>query len=317
MAMEKDARLVTIFGGSGFVGRTLVQHLAKAGYRVRVAVRHPNSALFLKPLGEVGQIQVCQANIRHEESVRAAVQGSYAVVNLVGILYESGRQKFNTVQALGAGLIAKNAAASGVRKLVHISAIGADAESPSAYAKSKAKGEEAVRHYFPSATIFRPSIIFGADDSFFNRFGALAKCLPFMPVICGDTKFQPVYVGDVADAILKVIDTPGFEGRTFELGGPRVYSFRELLKLILKETRNDIPMIEIPLPLARLQAFFLGLLPKPMLTLDQLRQLEKDNVVREGADGLRELGLTPTPVESVIPSYMIHYRPKGQFEVEA
>tara|TARA_B100001939_G_scaffold347979_1_gene371770 strand:+ start:7197 stop:8150 length:954 start_codon:yes stop_codon:yes gene_type:complete len=317
MAMEKDARLVTIFGGSGFVGRTLVQHLAKAGYRVRVAVRHPNSALFLKPLGEVGQIQVCQANIRHEESVRAAVQGSYAVVNLVGILYESGRQKFNTVQALGAGLIAKNAAASGVRKLVHISAIGADAESPSAYAKSKAKGEEAVRHYFPSATIFRPSIIFGADDGFFNRFGALAKCLPFMPVICGDTKFQPVYVGDVADAILKVIDTPGFEGRTFELGGPRVYSFRELLKLILKETRNDIPMIEIPLPLARLQAFFLGLLPKPMLTLDQLRQLEKDNVVREGADGLRELGLTPTPVESVIPSYMIHYRPKGQFEVEA
>ena len=306
-------RLVTIFGGGGFVGTTLVQHLAKTGVRVRVAVRHPNSAMHLKPLGDVGQVQVVQANIRDEKSVRAAVKGADAVVNLVGILHESGKQKFNSVQAIGAAIVARTAAAEGVSKLVHMSALGADADSNSKYASSKARGEEAVRHYFPSATILRPSVIFGPGDDFFNRFAALASRFPVMPVIFGDSKFQPVYVGDVAEVIVRAVSDAALAGKTLELGGPKVYSMREILELVCKESRNDIPLIDVPAPAAWVMGFFLGMLPSPMVTIDQLRLLQKDNVVSDGAEGLASLGIAGTPVEAIIPSYMMHWRPKGQF----
>ncbi|WP_321389338.1 complex I NDUFA9 subunit family protein [Emcibacter sp.] len=306
-------RLVTIFGGGGFVGSTLVQHLAKTGVRVRVAVRHPNSATHVKPLGDVGQVQVVQANLRDEKSVRAAIQGSDAVVNLVGILQESGKQKFNKIQAIGAAIVAKYAAEAGVKKLVHMSALGADADSDSHYASSKAKGEEAVKHYFPTATILRPSVIFGTDDQFFNRFAAMASTFPVMPVFFGETKFQPIYVGDVAEVIIRALNDDALAGKTLELGGPKIYSMREILELTCTETMNDIPLIDVPAPAAWVMGFFLGMLPGAPVTLDQLRLLQKDNVVSDGAEGLASLGMTGTPVEAVIPSYLVHWRPKGQF----
>ena len=306
-------RLVTIFGGGGFVGTTLVQHLAKTGVRIRVAVRHPNSAMHVKPLGDVGQVQVVQANIRDEKSVRAAIKGSDAVVNLVGILAQSGKQKFNSVQAIGAAIVAKYAAAEGVSRLVHMSALGADAESKSVYASSKAKGEEAVRHYFPSATILRPSVIFGPGDDFFNKFAAMASRFPVMPVFFGDTKFQPVYVGDVADVIVKALAGDNLAGKTLELGGPKVYSLREIMDLTCKETLNDVPLIDVPAPAAWAMGFFLGMLPGAPITMDQMRLLQKDNVISDGAEGLESLGMSGTPVEAILPSYMEHWRPKGQF----
>jgi len=312
--MAKD--LVTIFGGSGFVGKNIVEQLAAKGYRVRVAVRNPNSALFVKPLGDVGQVQVVQANLRDEKSVFAAIQGSDVVINLVGILFESGKQSFSSVHASGAALIAKFSADLDVKKLIHMSAIGADAESEALYAKTKAKGEEAVRHYYPDAVIFRPSIIFGPDDGFFNRFGNMAKLSPIMPVISGDSKFQPVYVCDVAEAFVKAVEDDVCDGQTYTLGGPRTYSFRELLAYICEETDNDRTLVDIPMPIAKIQAVFMGLLPTPPLTLDQLTMLEKDNVVGEGEQGFDALGINPTPVEAVVPSYMWQYRPKGQFVVE-
>ncbi|WP_417319183.1 complex I NDUFA9 subunit family protein [Emcibacter sp.] len=306
-------RLVTIFGGGGFVGTTLVQHLAKSGVRVRVAVRHPNSAMHVKPLGDVGQVQVVQANVRDEKSVRAAIRGSDAVVNLVGILSQSGKQKFNTVQAIGAAIIAKYSAEEGVKKLVHMSALGADAESDSVYASSKAKGEEAVKHYFPSATILRPSVIFGPGDDFFNRFAAMASRLPVMPVFFGGTKFQPVYVGDVANVIVRALGDDALCGTVLELGGPKTYSMREIIELTCRETMNDVPLVDLPSPVALTMAFFLGMLPGAPVTIDQVRLLQKDNVVSKGAKGLESLGMTGTPVEAVLPSYMEHWRPKGQF----
>ncbi len=308
-------RLVTVFGGSGFVGRYVVQHLARRGARIRVAVRHPQEALFLKPLGQVGQIHIVPANIRVAASVAAAVAGADAVINLVGILHQRGRQRFRSVHVDGARNVAEAAKAARVPDLLHLSALGADPDSPAAYARSKAAGEAAVRAVFPRATIFHPSVIFGPEDDFFNRFARLAKVLPFIPVIAGDSRFQPVYVGDVAAAAVAALDSgKAVHKETFALGGPRVYALRELLEIMRRETMLARPLVPVPMWLARLQAAFLGLLPDPPLTLDQLRLLARDTIVPEGAPGLAALGITPpTPLEAILPLYLRLYRPQGQF----
>lgn len=305
-------RLVTIFGGAGFVGTTLVEHLAKSGVRIRVAVRRPNSCLHVKPLGDVGQIQIVQANLRNEDSVRAAIQGADAVINLVGILFESGAQKFKDVHTQGAETVARICAELGVKTLVHMSAIGADAESPSFYGQSKALGEQAVTAAFPAATIIRPSVIFGAKDGLFNRF-AQAASLPILPVFSGDTKFQPIYVGDVVKVMIKALNDGNMQGETYELGGARIYSLREMMQLAAREAMRKVWFVDVPDFIAPFKVFFLGLLPNPPITLDQLRMLGQDNVVGENALGLSDLGITPVSLEAILPTYLHQYRPKGQF----
>ena len=307
--------LVTVFGGSGFIGRHLIRRLCAKGYRVRVAVRRPNEALFLKPMGDVGQVQLVQANVRDDRSVAAAVAGAATVVNLVGILFESGKQKFSSVQAEAPGRIGTAAKAAGVRRAIHLSAIGASAESDARYAQSKAAGEEALKAAFPDATILRPSIVFGPEDDFFNRFAGLARMLPFLPLIGGgETKFQPVYVGDVAEAIMACLDDTSTSGKIFELGGPRVYTFRELMEIVLRETGRKRVLVKVPAGLAKFKAWFLQIAPNPMLTVDQVRLLAYDNVVSDGAKGFKALGIAPTTVEAIVPSYLWRFRPKGQFE---
>ncbi|PPD14379.1 MAG: complex I NDUFA9 subunit family protein [Methylobacterium sp.] len=313
------ARLVTIFGGSGFLGRHLTQALAKRGWRVRAAVRRPDLAGHLQPLGMVGQIHAVQANLRYPDSVARALQGADAVVNLVGILHEGGRQTFSAVQAQGPRIVAEAAAEAGVGSLVQASAIGADANSPAEYARSKAAGEAATRAAFPTATIMRPSIVFGPEDQFFNRFAEMARFLPFLPLIGGgETKFQPVYVGDVAEAIARVLDGAGKPGTTYELGGPEVKSFKALLEYILTVTGRSRALLPVPFPLARLQASVMELLPSPMLTVDQVNMLETDNVVSAEAIAqkrtLAGLAISPTTIESVVPRYLYRFRKHGQFE---
>ena len=304
-------QLVTIFGGSGFLGRHTVRALARAGYRVKVATRHPNRAFFLRPLGSVGQIDFVKCDVADADSVARALSGSDAVVNLTGILFQSG-QTFEEVQAEGAANIAQAAAAAGVGALVHVSAIGADAQSDSAYAVTKAEGETSVREAFPQAVILRPSIIFGPEDSFFNKFAEMARFLPALPLIGGGkTRFQPVFVGDVAQAILAGLSRQ--DGRTYELAGPSIYSFKELLQLILRETGRKRALVPVPFGIAFLKAAFLQLLPKPLLTVDQVKLLKKDNIVSPTAAGLTDLGIEPTSVEAVIPSYLWRYRAKGEY----
>jgi NADH dehydrogenase len=304
-------QLVTIFGGSGFLGRHTVRALARAGYRIKVATRHPNRAFFLRPLGSVGQIDFVKCDVADAEAVARALSGAKAVVNLTGILFQSG-QTFAEVQAGGAANIAKAAAAAGVNALVHISAIGADAESDSVYAVTKAEGEAAVREAFPQAVILRPSIIFGPEDGFFNKFAEMARFFPALPLIGGGkTRFQPVFVGDVARAILAGLSRQ--DGRTYELGGPSIYSFKELLQLILREIGRKRALVPVPFGIASLQAAFLQLLPKPLLTVDQVKLLKRDNVVSATASGLVDLGIEPTSVEAVIPSYLWRYRAKGEY----
>lgn len=306
--------LVTIIGGSGFLGRHMVRRLTEQGLRVRVAVRHPNEALYLQPLGGVGQIQFLQTNLRNPESVARAVSGADAVINLVGILYPTGKQNFDSVHVEGARHVAQACAQAGVGRLVHLSAVGADPESPSEYARSKAAGEEAVRGACPNATILRPSIVFGPEDDFFNRFAAYARILPFLPLIGGGkTRFQPIYVGDVAQAAVDAALKPGFEGETYELGGPEVFSFREIYELILAETERKRPMIPVPFWVMRLNAWFLQLLPSPLLTVDQVRLLEQDNVVADEAKSLADFGISPTPVKAILPAYLGRFRKLGQF----
>nr|WP_298683173.1 complex I NDUFA9 subunit family protein [uncultured Dongia sp.] len=306
--------LVTVFGGSGFIGRYVVQRLARAGWQVRVAVRRPDEALFLKTAGDVGQVTPVAANIRDDRSVAAAVAGADAVVNLVGILYQSGRQKFDDVQAKGAGRVAAAAKAAGATRFIQISAIGADAGSASAYAKSKAGGEQAVKAAFPGATILRPSIVFGPEDAFFNRFAGLAMLSPALPLIGGGhTKFQPVYVADIAAAVEKSLADATTAGKTYELGGPRSYSFRELMTLLLKEIGRCRLLVPLPFALATLQGAILQLLPMPLLTVDQVRLLKNDNVVGANALGFKELCITPTSVEAVVPTYLDKYRPLGYY----
>jgi uncharacterized protein YbjT (DUF2867 family) len=307
-------RLVTVFGGSGFIGRYVVRNLARAGWQVRVAVRRPDEALFLKTAGDVGQVTPVAANIRDDRSVAAAVAGADAVINLVGILYEGGRQKFDAVQAEGARRLAAAAKAAGAKRFIQISAIGADAASDSGYARSKAAGEQNVAAAFPGATILRPSIVFGPEDDFFNRFAKMAMLSPVLPLIGGGTtKFQPVYVGDVAAAVAKALDDETTAGKTYELAGPRVYSFRELLKLMLAEIGRCRLLVPLPFALASLKAAFLQLLPVPPLTVDQVRLLKRDNVKSAQTAGLKELGLQATAVESVLPTYLDRYRPRGHY----
>lgn len=312
------ARLVTVFGGSGFLGRYLVSALAKRGYLVRVAVRRPDEALFLKPQGDVGQITPVAANLRNRRSVEAAVEGAWAVANLVGLLYERGRQRFEAVHAEGARAAAEAAKAAGAERFLQVSAIGADPQSPAAYARTKAAGEAAVLQAFPEATVIRPSILFGPEDDFFNRFAAMARVLPALPLIGGGrTRFQPAYVGDVAEAMARALDNPATCGRTYELGGPKAYSFRQLLEILLKEINRRRLLLPLPFPLARLEATFLELLPKPLLTRDQVRLLERDNVVMPGVLGFADLGIQPTALEIVVPTYLARYRPGGRHVVAA
>jgi len=312
------SELVTVFGGSGFVGRHVVRALARRGYRVRVAVRRPDLAGFLQPLGGVGQIHAVQANIRNRASIERAVAGADAVVNLCGILYKSGRQTFDAVQAFGPGAVAEASKAAGVGRMVHVSAIGADAQSDSQYARSKAAGEAAVLKAFPEAVVMRPSIVFGPEDDFFNRFAAMARFMPVLPLIGGGaTRFQPVYVGDVAEAISLGVDGKLKAGTIYELGGPEVLTFKDLLEYILEVTGRKRLLAPLPFGVARLKAQFLQLMPKPLLTVDQVRQLGRDNVVSEAAiSGKRTLegiGLEPRAIETVVPTYLARYRKAGQF----
>lgn len=317
-----SARLVTVFGGSGFLGRHVVRALVRRGYRVRVAVRRPDLAGHLQPLGAVGQVHAVQANLRYPDSVARAVSGADAVVNLVGILYETGRQRFEAVQAEGPRAIAAAAAEAGIRNMVHVSALGAASDSPSEYARSKAVGEAGVLAGCPAAVILRPSIVFGPEDNFFNQFAGLARLLPALPLIGGgETKFQPIFVGDVAEAVAKAVDGDAKSGTIYELGGPEVKTFRELLELTLKETYRTRPLIPLPFGIARLQASLLQLLPNPLLTVDQVRLLERDNVVSAAAvaEGrtLEGLGITPKTLAAVLPTYLWRFRKGGQFATAA
>ncbi|MDR3512300.1 MAG: complex I NDUFA9 subunit family protein [Caulobacteraceae bacterium] len=310
--------LVTVFGGSGFVGTQVVRALAKRGLRIRVAVRRPGQGYKLRMLGDVGQIEVVQANIRAPETVARALAGAEACVNLVGVGYEAGRQKFQSVHAMGANNVAEVAAAVGITRMVQVSAIGADPESPSKYARTKAMGEAAVRQHLPSASIVRPSIVFGQGDGFFNMFAKLAASSPVLPLFGGGhTRFQPVFVGDVAAAVAACVIDPATEGRTYELGGPAVYSFRQLIELVCKETGRSPALLPLPFPLARLIGLagdLVALSPfPPTLTSDRVELLRLDNVVAEGAPGLAELGVQPTALEPILPTYLYRYRRGGQY----
>jgi NADH dehydrogenase len=309
--------LITVFGGSGFLGRHLVRALAKRHYRIRVAVRRPDLAGHLQPLGRVGQVHAVQANVRHPGSVGAAVRDADIVINLVGILFERGRQRFDAVQAFGAEQVALAASAHGAR-MIHVSAIGADEGSPAAYARAKAVGEQAVLAAVPEATIVRPSIMFGPEDAFFNKFAALARVLPALPLIGGgQTRFQPVFVGDVAEAIARAVDRQAKAGTIYELGGPQVRTFKQLMEYLLATIERRRLLIPIPFALAKLQARFLQYLPKPPLTPDQVEMLKRDNVVSAEAerDGrtLAGLGIEPTAMEVIVPSYLWRFRKSGQF----
>lgn len=316
--------LVTVFGGSGFVGRYVVRALCKAGHRVRVAVRNPHVAGDVKLAGDVGQVQLIQANVRNVPSIERALDGAWGCINLVGILYEKGKQTFDGTQEAGSRNVAEVARDKGVTKFVHMSALGANAESKSAYARTKAEAEEAVRAAIPGAVVVRPSIVFGPEDGFFNRFAEMAKLAPALPAIGGGkTRFQPVYVGDVAEAIVNALSIGAAEGRTFELGGPQAYTFKELLQYILKEI--DRPRLLAPLPfmMAKAMGYTFGatfkVLPfSPPLTADQVELLKTDNVVGQDSDvslgTITDLGVTELEtVEAITPTYLWQYRPQGQF----
>jgi NADH dehydrogenase len=303
--------VATVFGGSGFIGRYIVKRLAHKGFVVRVAVRDPEAALFLKPMGAVGQVVPLYAALPHEPTMHRAIEGADLVVNAVGILAEGRSDDFQRIHAEGVGLLGRLAAKSGVGKLVHISAIGAGPNAASRYAASKGAGEALLREAFPEPTILRPSLVFGPEDNLFNRFAAMARLLPFMPVICGGTKFQPVYVGDVADAVMAALVRPDAPGATYELGGPHVWSMRELMAYILKETGRHRRLVDIPMGLARMQAGLMELVPGKPLTRDQLLMLQKDNVATGKMPGLAELGIVPTPVELIVPSYLSRFRQGG------
>jgi NADH dehydrogenase len=310
-------KLVTIFGGSGFVGRHVVRALCKRLYRIRVAVRRPELAGHLQPLGRVGQVHAVQANVRYPASVEAAVRDADVVINLVGVLFERGAQRFAAVHTAGAEAVARAAAARGAG-MIHMSAIGADPESTSAYGRSKAAGEAAVLSVVPAATVFRPSIQFGPEDDFFNRFGALARMLPALPLIGGGgTRFQPVFVGDVATAVANAVDRKVRPGTTYELGGPEVFTFKELMQYILATVERKRLLLPAPFAIAKLQARVLQFLPTPLLTPDQVEMLRYDNVVSEQAkrDGrtLEGLGIEPAAVAAVVPSYLWRFRRAGQF----
>jgi len=324
---DKSGRLVTVFGGTGFVGRHVVRSLAREGWRIRVACRRPDLAGHLQPAGRVGQIHAVQANLRFPASVAAAVHGADAVINLVGILTEIGRQRFDAVQGFGARVVARAAKEAGVQHFVQMSALGADTQSDSAYARSKADGEAAALEYFPDATIIRPSIVFGPEDDFFNRFAALARMLPALPLIGADTLFQPVYVGDVAQVVVRALDGQTKPGAVYELGGPEAKSFRDLVQFTCDTIGRKRLLVPLPFEAGHYMALgmeiassvSLGLFPKMLLTTrDQVRMLKHDNVVSvaAGQEGrtLAGLGIHPEAYETIVPTYLYRFRKTGQFE---
>ena len=307
-------RRTAVLGGSGFIGRYVVQRLAARGDVVPVGCRHAEEAKFLMTLGNVGQIAALNVTIDDEQRLPAFLAGNDALVNCVGILRQNGSQTFERAHHLGPARMARLAREAGVERLVHISAIGVDPRSPSAYARTKAAGEAAVRDAFPTATILRPSVVFGPEDQFFNRFAAIAMISPALPLIGGGrTRFQPVYVGDVADAVLKCLEDPATAGRTYELGGPRIYTFRELLELLLGEIRRKRLLIGLPFGAAAFQARLMSILPNPPLTPDQVELLKRDNVVSSGALTLATLGISATAVEGILPSYLDRFRRGGWY----
>ncbi len=308
-------KTICIFGGSGFLGKNITQELARAGYRIKIATRIPESAYELKTYGTVGQIVACQCNYNDPESIDKIIKGCDGVINLVGILFEKGKNNFKRAHVDIPSLIAQSCVDSDVQKFIHVSALGINS-SISKYAKSKLEGEKAIKEIYPNATFLRPSVIFGAGDSFFNMFAKLATFLPALPLIGGGkTKFQPVYVGDIADATIKILARPDdeYEGRTYHLGGPDVVSFKEIYEILLKEINRDRKLVNVPWPIAKLQGAFIGLLPKPPLTLDQVRSLKKDNIVKEGARGFEDLQITPTAMETILPLYLACYKRGGRF----
>jgi uncharacterized protein YbjT (DUF2867 family) len=316
--------LIVVFGGSGFIGTHVVKQLAKRGKRIRVPMRRPHLGHELRVLGDVGQVQLVQANVRYPESVERALEGASAVVNLVGLLFEKGTQKFDEVQAQGAETIAEAAAKAGITRFVQVSAIGADARGKARYARTKAAAEEGVRRYVPTATVVRPSIVFGPEDQFFNRFADMAKFAPALPLIGGGkTKFQPVYVQDVAEAIANALDMPQAQGKTYELGGPSIYSFKELLQFTLdtaarKRGLANLPFfVAGPMGAAADAIFKLWPFSGPPITADQVEMLKSDNVVTPGALTIRDLGVTQLEtIETIVPAYLWRFRPHGQFQAK-
>ena len=308
-------RRTAVLGGSGFIGRYIVQRLAARGDVIPVGCRHAQEAKFLMPLGNVGQIATINVTIGDEQVLHAFLAGNDALVNCVGILRESGAQTFERAHHTGPARLARLAREARIERFVHISAIGADSRSTSAYARTKAAGEAAVRDAFPTVTILRPSVVFGPEDQFFNRFAAIAAISPVLPLIGGGhTRFQPVYVGDVANAVLKCLDDPTTAGRTYELGGPKVYTFRELIQLLLDEIRRKRLLVDLPFGLAAAQARLMSILPSPPLTADQVELLKRDNVVSSSALTLSTLGITPTAVEGILPTYLERFRRGGWYE---
>ena len=309
-----DGKRVTVFGGAGFVGRTIVGELARRGARVTVGCRDVERAKFLKPMGDVGQVTPVKADVSNAGQVARAVEDADIVISLAGILYQSGSNTFDAVQASGPGVIARAAADAGVERMLHVSAVGADVNSKSSYACSKAIGEAAAREAFPNVTILRPSLIFGPDDSFFNRFAGLAGLAPVLPLIGGGhTRFQPVYVLDVAAAALAALERRDAAGKTYELGGPAIFTFRELMELMMAHTKRPRPLVHVPFWVASLEAGFLEMLPRPLLTRDQVELLKSDSVVADDALGLADLGIEATPCESVLPTYLDRFRPGGRY----
>jgi uncharacterized protein YbjT (DUF2867 family) len=321
MAIELNSRsLITLYGGSGFLGRHIVRALAKTGARMRVAVRRPELAGHLQPLGGVGQINAVQANVRFPESLRAAAEGADAIINLVGILVPRGKQSFAAINDEGAAHVAEVARAAGVKTFSHVSAIGADRNSPSAYGRTKAEGEKAVLEVDPNAIILRPSIVFGPEDDFFNRFASLARISPALPLIGGGkTRLQPVFVGDVAKTVVAALGGETQHGAPYELGGPEVLTLKDVMQRVLAYTMRKRMLVSEPFWFAKLQGAMLQLLPNPPLTLDQVRMLEVDNVVSKVANGdgrtLQGLKIEPVSIEAVVPEYLVQYRPRGQFSV--
>ena len=312
--------LVTVFGGSGFLGRHAVRALANRGYRIRVAVRRPELCGFLQPMGRVGQVNTVQANLRYPQSIAVAMRDADIAVNLVGILFQRGAQRFDAVQAAGAEAVALAAKSAGTR-LVHVSAIGADANSPSHYARSKAEGERRVLAAQPAAAIIRPSIVFGPEDDFFNRFAALARIAPALPLVGGGhTRFQPVFVGDVAEAIAKAVDGETKSGTVYELGGPEVRTFRELMEFVLATIGRRRLLVPVPFGVMKFQAAFAQFLPKPPITPDQVELLKNDNVVspeaRSEGRTLEALGIIPETISAIVPSYLWRFRKAGQFSAD-
>lgn len=313
--MTKNNKTVCIFGGSGFIGRYVTQDLARAGYRIKIATRIPESAYGLKTYGNVGQVSAVQCNYTDQASVEAAIEGCDVVINLMGILFEKRKSKFMRVHCDLPKVIAEICCTKNVAKFIHVSALGVEA-SCSKYAKSKLAGEEQILEAYPAVSILRPSVVFGPGDSFFNMFAKMASFLPFLPLIGGGkTKFQPVYVGDVAQAIEKISSeiTNKFEGKTYQLAGPEIVSFKEIYKILLVETNRKRALISVPWFIAKIQGCVLGFLPKPLLTMDQVRSLKSDNVMDEGAQGLEALDIQPTAMRTILPRYLSNFKKGGPF----